>query len=116
MPWERGTQEKVLLWSEDGTGERKKKPVPEPGVSASLWGWVSWRGASVVPTLMAHLQFLLPGILRWEEALAPTQMSQLAADLMGTPFNETQSLIFTTALTHTMSTWVRNLLGFFFSF
>lgn len=31
----------MLLWSEDGTGERKKKPVAKPGVSASLWGWVS---------------------------------------------------------------------------
>lgn len=65
---------------------------------------------------MAHLQFLLPGTLRWEGALALTQMSQLAADLMETQFNETHSLIFTAALTHTMSTWVRNPLGFFFFF
>lgn len=63
---------------------------------------------------MAHLQFLLPGMLRWEGAFAPTQMSQLAADLMGTQFKETQSLIFTATLTHKMSTWVRNPLGFFF--
>lgn len=41
MPWERGTQEEVLLWSEDQAGERKKKQVAGPGVSASLWGWVS---------------------------------------------------------------------------
>lgn len=63
---------------------------------------------------MAHLQFLLSGILRWEGALALTQMSQLAADLIGTQFKETQSLVFTATLTHKMSTWVRNPLGFFF--
>lgn len=65
MPWERSTQKEVLLQSSDQMGE-KKKPVAGLGrasLNLSGLGGLRWYECT---HLDAPLQFLLPGMLRWE--------------------------------------------------